>query len=523
MVYDYLVIGAGSAGCAVAAHLSEDGAKKVLLLEAGPMDTEQHIHIPATFPYLFKTPLDWDYETTPQANCNNRQDYVPRGKAIGGSSSINAMVYMRGNPVNYDGWAAQGNEGWGWKDVLPYFMAMQNQERGASDFHGTGGPLNVANLRDPNPLSIAMVEAAMEQGYKQNDDFNDGEQEGFGLFQVTQTKGMRCSAAKAYLHPALERDNLTLETGALVKRLVIEDGRCTGALYTVDGEDRAAEAGLEVILSAGSIGSPQILMLSGVGPKAELEKHGIGVAKDLSGVGRNLQDHLMAPVAYHCTQPISLAGAGEPEEAEKLAQGMGMLTSNIGEAGGFLTVMDDAPAPDLQFHFAPGWFIHHGAGNPAEGHGFTLLPGVVGTRSVGALTLKSADPADKPLIDTNYFGERADLDVVVEGVKIARKILGSKAMDAYRGDEHLPGGSVRSDDEIREFVRTYAQNIYHPVGTCKMGNGADAVVDSGLRVHGIAGLRVADASIMPSIINANTNAVSILIGVKCAAMVVASA
>lgn len=518
MQYDYIVIGAGSSGCAVAARLSEHSNLNVLLLEAGGPDNEQNIHVPVTFALLFKTAFDWAYETEPQAHLNGRKEYMPRGKAFGGSSSINAMIYQRGNPANYNAWAEMGNEGWAWEDVLPYFKKAQNQERGESELHGVGGAINVADLRDPSPLSHALVQAATEQGYPTNKDFNGESQEGFGLYQVTQKNGMRHSAAVAYLHPALGRENLTAVPHAHVQHLTFDGTRCTGAVYHKDGEAHTVTATREVIVCTGAINSPQLLMLSGIGPKETLEKFGIKTVMDLPGVGQNLQDHMMAPVAYHATQPITLTAAASEEQFAKFQEGKGMLTSNVGEAGGFLKLNPESAAPELQFHFAPGWFILHGAGNP-EGHGFTLTSGIVGTKSVGYITLRSADPNDPPIIDPNYLAADEDMEVIIEGVKIARKILNSTAFDAYRGEEHLPGASVQSDEDLREFVRNWAQNIYHPVGTCKMGNDPMAVVNDRLQVHGVQGLRVADASIMPFIINANTNIPCVMIGEKCADLI----
>lgn len=520
MRYDYIVIGAGSGGCAVAGRLAEAGAE-VLVLEAGVADEQQEIHIPAAFPLLFKSPLDWDYETEPQKFLNARTDYWPRGKMFGGSSSINAQIYQRGAASDYDGWAERANAGWSWGDVLPIFKRAENQERGASEYHGVGGPINVADLRDPNPLTTTFVEACAEQGLPANDDFNGASQEGFGLYQVTQKGGMRWSAARGYLHSALERENCTAISGAHVSRLIIENGRCTGVAYVKDGEEHFVDAGREVILSGGAINSPQVLMLSGIGPRAHLESLGIEVRRDLPGVGQNLQDHMMAPVAHTTDHEISLAGAGSEEAAAEFqAEQMGLLTSNLGEAGGFVTLFDGSPAPELQFHFVPGWFIFHGMGNP-EGHGFTLVPTLVGTRSIGSMWLRSADPFDKPALDPAYLEDDRDMEILLEGTRLARQILGSPAFDEFRGEEYLPGDAAQSDDDIREHIRNYATGIYHPVGTCAMGSDDRAVVDDRLRVHGVDGLRVADASIMPVIINANTNNPCIMIGEKCADMILA--
>jgi choline dehydrogenase len=516
MTYDYIVIGAGSAGCAVAARLSEHKDLKVLLLEAGGPDEHEDIHIPLSFGSLQKSPLDWAYVTTPQVHCNNRVVEMPRGKVYGGSSSINAMIYQRGNPADYDGWAELGNEGWSWDEVLPYFKKSENQEQGESEFHGVGGPLNVADLRDPNPLSLAFVEAGQEAGLPKNDDFNDGEQDGVGLYQVTQKDGMRHSAALAYLHPALKRDNLTAIPFAMVTRLTFEGTRCTGAVYIKDDEEFTATASKEVIVCGGAFNSPQLLLLSGIGDKDKLEALNIELVKDLPGVGQNLQDHLMVGVSYHSTQPITLANADDKIEQEKFAYDRrGMKTSNYAEAGGFVKLNPESHAPELQFHFVP----HINYPNDPNAHGFGVTPGIVTTKSIGYLELQSTDPNDPPLIDPNYLGDEHDMNVLVEGVKLSRKIIHSSAFDKYRGEEYLPGADVVTDDDIKAYIRENATNIFHPIGTCKMGNDPMAVVNDRLQVHGVQGLRVADASIMPFIVNANTNAPCIMIGEKCAAMI----
>lgn len=517
--YDYVVIGAGSAGCAVAARLSEAPANKVLVLEAGPADTNDYIHIPATFPYLFKSPLDWNYTSEPQTALNGGTLYIPRGKVFGGSSSINAMIYQRGHASTYDTWG-ETNIGWSYADVLPMFKKSENNSRGESAVHGGSGPLTVGELNDPNPITIAMIEASKQAGYAMNHDFNDGDQEGIGMYQVTQKNGRRESAAVSYLHPAIEAGRLTAQADAMVLKIIITDGRATGVKFLANGKEHTVTARKEIILSGGTINSPQVLMISGIGPKEHLKEHGITVLKDLPGVGQNLQDHFMMPVAYECTKPISLTQAGSEKQAALYAKGKGMLTSNIAEAGGFLKINPKSPAPDLQFHFAPGYFILDGAGNPTDGSdGFTILPSLVQSKGTGTVTLASADPSVKPLIDHNIFQNESDYDTLIEGVKIARKIIASPALDALRGKEFLPGPDVQTDEEIKTFINKYVQTIYHPVGTCKMGNDDMAVVDHNLRVHGIDGLRVADASIMPTIVNANTNAPSIMIGEKCAEMI----
>jgi len=518
-MYDYVIVGAGSAGCVLANRLTEDPATTVLLIEAGGPDEAQEIHIPAAFSTLFKTPLDWAYETEEQAHLHNRRMYWPRGKVLGGSSSINAMVYIRGNRRDYDHWGELGNEGWSYSDVLPYFKKAENEERGASAYHGTGGPLNVSDHRTLNPLSRAFVEAGVEAGLPLTEDFNGAEQDGVGFYQVTQRQGLRHSAAVGYLHPVLGRPNLTLQTNALVTNVVFEGKRAVGVAYVHNGEKQQVTANKEVILSGGAINSPQLLLLSGVGPADQLKALGIAVVADLAGVGQNLQDHPAAAVLYSTKQPISLAHAMEPENLQNFVENkLGPLTSNVAEAGAFIRTQDGLPMPDLQYHFAPAYFLNHGF-TVLEGDGYTIGPCMLHPRSRGYIALRSTDPTEAPIIQPNYFEDESDLQALVEGIKVARKIGETGAFASFRHEETYPGPQVQSDEEIADFIRTHAETLYHPVGTCKMGNDAMAVVDAHLRVRGVEGLRVIDASIMPTVVGGNTNAPTIMIAEKAADLI----
>ncbi len=518
-MYDYVIVGAGSAGCVLAHRLSEDPGVRVLLLEAGGRDAAREIHIPAAFSKLFKTEVDWDFATAPQAHLHGRRLYWPRGKVLGGSSSINAMIYIRGHRADYDHWAALGNPGWSYDDVLPYFVKAEHNERGASAYHGVGGPLNVADLRQANPLSRAFVEAAAQAGIPRNPDFNGARQEGAGLCQVTQKRGRRWSTARAYLRPALRRPNLSVVTGAHVLRVAMEGRRAAGVVYERGGRQERVLAGREVILCGGAIGSPHLLLRSGVGPAAHLRAHGIDVAHDLPGVGRNLQDHLAYGVRYAVTAPITLLNAESPANLVRyLLFGRGMLTSNVAEALAFVRTRAALPAPDLQFHFAPVYYVDHGLAPPPF-HGMSLGVTLLQPRSAGYVGLGAAGPLAQPEIQPQFLSDEEDLRVMVEGVRLARRIFQAPAFDAYRGAELTPGAHAQRDDDLYEDIRENAEHLYHPVGTCKMGADALAVVDAQLRVHGVEGLRVVDASVMPTVVRGNTNAPTIMIAEKAADMI----
>lgn len=515
--FDYIVVGAGSAGCAVAARLSENGVNRVLLLEAGSDDNKKsRIRTPLFFVTNFKTEDDWGYYFAPNANTNNRVDYMPRGKVLGGSSSINAMIYQRGNPENYNQWERDGNKGWGWKDVLPYFIKAEHQERGESEFHGVNGPLNVSDLRSPSEMSLAFIAGCHELGYSLNNDFNDGDQEGFGLYQVTIKDGQRCSSANAYLDTAINRENLIIKTHCLVSKVIIEDGVCVGVEYIQNEKINRVKCHKEVVLSAGALNTPQIMMLSGLGPKQYLEECGIEVIRDIQGVGQNLHDHASAILSYYTVNPTCLEEIVTDSVINEYEKNHdGVLSSNIAESGGFIRLSETIP--ELQYHLHTMFCGSHGFDTP-EGHGISLVVSVTSPLSRGYLKIVSADPTVHPFIDGNLFSRKEDIKILVEGLKIGRKLMQTNALKAIVKGECLPGEEVISDEGLESFVRQYGTHIYHPVGTCKMGNDAAGVVNHELKVHHIKGLRIADASIMPSIVNANTNAPSIMIGEKCAAM-----
>ncbi|MCR6685524.1 choline dehydrogenase [Pseudoxanthomonas sp.] len=523
-MYDYIVISAGSAGCVLAARLSEDPACRVLLLEAGPRDWHPLIHMPAGLGRLVNNRrINWNYATEPEPQLLGRRLWWPRGKVLGGSSSINAMCYTRGTPQDYDAWAAAGADGWDWEALLTYFLRAEGNTRGAGPWHGGDGPLCVSDLRHVNPLSRAFVEAGIQAGWPRNDDFNGASQQGVGLYQVTQRDGARCSAAAAYLAPARRRPNLEIVTGALAHRIVLDGARATGVEYLRRGRLRRATAGAEVLLCGGAVNSPQLLMLSGIGPAAQLRRHGLEVRADLPGVGANLQDHLDICTLRHCPPGLSYDRASELKIGFDwfLRGRRGAGSSNIAEAGGFVrSALAPDTRADIQFHFVPAMLDDHGR-RRLPGDGFTVHACQLRPRSRGRLSLRDADPHSPPRIEAGYLSdlEGFDLRVMVEAAKLSRELLAQPAFDAFRGTPIFPDRDDLSDAELAAFIRAKAETIYHPAGTCRMGVDADAVVDPRLRVRGIAGLRVVDASVMPSLPGGNTNAPVIAIAERAADLV----
>jgi choline dehydrogenase len=512
LVADYVIVGAGSAGCVLAGRLSEDAAAEVLLLEAGGPDAAPEIHIPAMFPALFKSGLDWDLLGEPEPALDGRRLYLPRGRMIGGSSSINAMIYLRGARADYDEWAESGCEGWSYDSVLPYFKRSEDNERGESEYHGAGGPLAVSDSRSLCALIDAQLEAAVEAGYERNPDLNGERQEGVGRFQLTQRNGLRCSAADAFLHPVVDRPNLTVESGVFVRRVVFEGNRAVGVELVRGGVIETVRAEREVILAAGSYQSPVVLMHSGIGPADELAPFGIEVREDLP-VGRNLQDHFMVQLNYLSTKP-GLFGIFTPENFALLeSEGRGPLTTNYPEAGGYFHTVSGLPAPDVEFHFSGSLFFDEGLTAPAD-DGYCFGPVVIKPSSRGTVKLRTPMADSKPLVASNFMTTEEDRQSLIAGLRIALEIAAQPALkEIERAPFRVPASD--SDDDLLAFARAAGQTVYHPTSTCAMG----AVVDSELRVYGTDGLRVVDASVMPTITRGNTNATVIMIAEKAADLI----
>ena len=527
--YDYVIAGAGSAGCVLANRLTEDPAVRVLILEAGPRDLNPFIHMPAGVYKVWKNArINWNYASDPQAELAGRAIPVPRGRVLGGSSSINSMVYLRGHPLDYDRWASDfGLPDWDYAHCLPYFRKSERNERGADAWHGDQGPLGVSIGRSPNLLYDAFVEAGPQSGFGRSEDLNGFQPEGLARLDSTKWNGRRCSAAVAYLHPAARRPNLTVETGAQVLRVDIAGNRASGLTYVKGGQTISVHAAREVLLCGGAINSPQLLMLSGIGPEADLRGHGIPVRNPLPGVGQNLQDHVDLMMQWHCTQPITLARLANPlaklaAGAQWLVNRSGPVASNIWEAGGLIRTNSTVPSPNIQFHFGPVAVDYIGDKIQLK-QGFQLHVSQLRQTSRGRLALISADPTRAPRIAFDFLATDHDRREMVEGVKMARHIVAQPAFAPFRGASIYPVADVRSDAEILDFVRTTSETEFHPACTCRMGHDAMAVVGPDLKVHGIENLRVIDASVMPAVISANLNATVMMIAEKAADIILGRA
>ena len=526
--YDYIVVGAGAAGCAVANRLSEDPNVSVVLLEAGGRDSSPLIHMPAGFTKLTGEKVNWGFNTVPQKHVNQREMHYPQGRTLGGSTSINAMIYIRGHRLDYDEWRDMGNEGWGYDGVLPYFKKSENNERFVNEYHGTGGLLNVADQIQSNLLTRAFVRAAQQVGIPYTPDHNGAQQAGVSYYQTTQRNVRRESAATAFIHSARDRSNLTVITNAMASRVLIENGRAVGVEYLRNRKQKeTVHANAEVILSGGAVNSPKLLLLSGIGPADELKAINIEVTHHLPGVGKNFQDHMDVYIAGECSQPVSYNGEDRWDRAirhgiQYLLYKTGPVTACVAEAGCFVSSSDDVRSPDIQIHCLPAYVVDHGR-KRIKGHGITINTCHLRPKSIGSVTLRTSNPLDPPAIDPNYLDDPYDWKISIEGFKWGRKILNAPAFKPYIKSELMPGAEKQSDEEIKDYIRKWSKTDYHPVGSCKMGQDEMAVVDTQLRVHGLEQLRVIDASIMPRLISGNTQAPSIMIGEKGAAMIKANA
>jgi choline dehydrogenase len=514
-MYDYVIVGAGSAGCVLANRLSEDPDVQVLLLEAGPPDSNQNIHVPLGYLQLARTEVDWDYNSAPEPECHGRRIPLPRGKVLGGSSSVNAMVYIRGNRRDYDDW---GVPGWSSSELMPYFLKAEDNERGASRWHGVGGPLPVSEGRSGNLMSHAFVDAGVQAGLPYNEDFNGDEQDGVGMYQVTQRGGMRASAAVAYLHPAMARANLTVMPYMLVQRVLFEGTRAVGVRASQLGQEQDFRAEREVILCGGAYNSPQLLMLSGLGPAEHLMMREIEVLLDRPSIGENLSEHAASYMVWTTPEPQSLLLALEPAVLEQYeATQTGPFASNLAEAGAFARVAPDAPAPDTQFHFAPLQIVDEGMSDP-EAHGLWISPCLLTPHSRGSVRLASADPTAKPIVHNRFYTEGDDMQRMIAGLRLTLDICAQPALKPYCSEPFTtPDGD--SDEALREHAARTTYAVYHPVGTCRMGEDPDAVLDAELRVNGVEGLRVIDASVMPVVPRGNTNAPTIAIAERAADLI----